>query len=143
MTLVYELIFLVLVPASLFDLWQYRVPNALCFAAFVISLIGHLDRISACGISFWLAGIIIPFSVSFIFYVCHVFGASDSKLISVIGAFLGFRAALRILVYSIFVGAIMALFKMIWRKNMFRRFRYLFQFIKSDKKTRNKNPPPH
>ena len=23
---------------------------------------------------------------------------------------------------------------------MFRRFRYLFQFIKSDKKTRNKNP---
>ena len=92
------------------------------------------------GISFWLAGIIIPFSVSFIFYVCHVFGASDSKLISVIGAFLGFRAALRILVYSIFVGAIMALFKMIWRKNMFRRFRYLFQFIKSDKKTRNKNP---
>ena len=119
MTLVYELIFLVLVPASLFDLWQYRVPNALCFAALVI---------------------IIPFSVSFIFYVCHVFGASDSKLISVIGAFLGFRAALRILVYSIFVGAIMALFKMIWRKNMFRRFRYLFQFIKSDKKTRNKNP---
>ena len=127
MTLVYELIFLVLVPASLFDLWQYRVPNALCFAALVISLIGHLDRISAGGISFWLAGIIIPFSVSFIFYVCHVFGASDSKLISVIGAFLGFRAALRILVYSIFVGAIMALFKMIWRKNMFRRFRYLFQ----------------
>ena len=122
MTLVYELIFLVLVPASLFDLWRYRVPNALCFAALVISLIGHLDRISAGGISFWLAG------------------ASDSKLISVIGAFLGFRAALRILVYSIFVGAIMALFKMIWRKNMFRRFRYLFQFIKSDKKTRNKNP---
>ena len=38
------------------------------------------------------------------------------------------------------LGAIMALFKMIWRKNMFRRFRYLFQFIKSDKKTRNKNP---
>ena len=63
MTLVYELIFLVLVPASLFDLWQYRVPNALCFAALVISLIGHLDRISAGGISFWLAGIIIPFSV--------------------------------------------------------------------------------
>ena len=54
MTLVYELIFLVLVPASLFDLWQYRVPNALCFAALVISLIGHLDRISAGGISFWL-----------------------------------------------------------------------------------------
>lgn len=38
MTLVYELIFLVLVPASLFDLWQYRVPNALCFAALVIAL---------------------------------------------------------------------------------------------------------
>ena len=56
MTLVYELIFLVLIPASLFDLWQYRVPNALCFAALVISLIGHLDRISAAGISFWLAG---------------------------------------------------------------------------------------
>ena len=44
MTLVYELIFLVLVPASLFDLWQYRVPNALCFAALVISLIGHIGR---------------------------------------------------------------------------------------------------
>lgn len=139
MTLVYELIFLVLVPASLFDLWQYRVPNALCFAALVISLIGHLDRISAGGISFWLAGIIIPFSVSFIFYVCHVFGASDSKLISVIGAFLGFRAALRILVYSILVVPLWRCLRCL-RKICFSRFRYLFQFIKSDKKTRNKNP---
>ena len=51
MTLVYELIFLVLVPASLFDLWQYRVPNALCFAALVISLgqdIGRRDFFLAC-----------------------------------------------------------------------------------------------
>ena len=62
MTLVYELIFLVLVPASLFDLWQYRVPNALCFAALVISLIGHLDRISAAGISFWLAVLYFTFA---------------------------------------------------------------------------------
>ena len=76
MTLVYELIFLVLVPASLFDLWQYRVPNALCFAALVISLIGHLDRISAGGISFWLAGIIIPFSVSFIFFAGRLWKAA-------------------------------------------------------------------
>ena len=140
MTLVYELIFLVLVPASSSIYGSTVCRMHFVFFALVISLIGHLDRISATGISFWLAGIIIPFSVSFIFYVCHVFGASDSKLISVIGAFLGFRAALRILVYSIFVGAIMALFKMIWRKNMFRRFRYLFQFIKVIKKHEIKIP---
>lgn len=63
MTLVYELNFSCSrTGIPFFDLWQYRVPNALCFAALVVSLIGHLDRISAAGISFWLAGIIIPFS---------------------------------------------------------------------------------
>lgn len=140
MSLRYELIFFVLVPASLFDLRQYRVPNTLHFAALVISLIRHLDRLGVLGISFWLLGMIIPFSVSFILYVCHVLGASDSKLISVIGAFLGYKTALRILVYSIMIGAVMALVKMIRRKNIIRRFRYLFQYMKMDKKIRRKIP---
>ena len=125
----YELIFLVLVPASLFDLWQYLVPNALHGAALIISLIRHLETQGIQGLSPWFLGILIPFLISYLLYRCHVIGASDSKLFSVIGSFLGYDAALRILFFSFFTGAVMAVAKMIVCHSAGRRFRYFFQYI--------------
>ena len=58
----YELIFLVLVPATLFDLWQYRVPNALHGAALIISLIRRLEMQGVQGLAPWFLGILIPLS---------------------------------------------------------------------------------
>lgn len=135
----YELIFLVLVPASLFDLWQYRVPNALHGAALIISLIGHLEIQGIQGLAPWFLGILIPFFCSYLLYRCHVIGASDSKLFSVIGSFLGSAAALHIIVFSIFPGAIMAVAKMLLCHSVKRRFRYFFQYYFQGKRFHQDN----
>ena len=135
----YELIFLVLVPASLFDLWQYRVPNALHGAALIISLIRRLEMQGVQGLAPWFLGILIPFIVSYWLYRCHMMGASDSKLFSVIGSFLGSTAALQILFISFFSGAAMAVAKMILCHNARRRFRYFFQYIFQGRKFRRQN----
>lgn len=125
----YELIFLVLVPASLFDLWQYRIPNVLHGAAIIISLIGRLETQGGQGFILWFLGILIPFLISYMLYRCHIIGASDSKLLSVIGSFLGSYAALYIMFLSFFAGAAMAVAKMIVHRNARRRFCYFFYYM--------------
>ena len=136
----YELIFLVLVPASLFDLWQYRVPNALHGAALITSLIRRLEMQGIQGLAPWFLGILIPFIISYMLYRCHVIGASDSKLFSVIGSFLGSTATLRIMLFSLFTGAVMAVTKMIICHSAGRRFRYFFQYISQRPKFHRCNP---
>lgn len=56
----YELLFLVLVPASLFDLWRYQVPNALHGSALIISLIRRLETQGTAGLVPWNYHSIFP-----------------------------------------------------------------------------------
>lgn len=135
-----ELIFLVLVPASLFDMWQYRVPNALHGAALMISLIGRLETQGITGLLPWFLGIILPFFICYFLYRCHMLGASDSKLFSVVGSFMGYRAVLWIMLYSLFTGAFLAVGKILLYRNGRSRFRYFFSYISQDRYNRKQNP---
>lgn len=56
-------------------------------------------------------------------------GASDIKMFSVIGSFVGLRLLCSIMVASLFLGAAMAIGKMILRNNFRSRFRRLFNFV--------------
>ena len=56
-------------------------------------------------------------------------GASDVKLLSVIGSFVGFYRICSIMAAALFFGAAMAIVKMILRKNFSRRFRRLFNYV--------------
>lgn len=124
-----ELFLLVLLPASLFDILRYKVPNALIVSALLISLIRRLEVQGLTGIYPWLTGIIIPFILCYIFYRCRMLGASDSKMFSVVGSFVGIRLLLDIMVVSLLIGAVMAVSKMILRKNFIRRFRRLSNYV--------------
>lgn len=136
----YELILLVLVPASLFDLWQYKVPNALYGAALIISLIRQIEAQGLYGICLWLAGIIIPFILCFSFVRRRMLGAADSKLFSVIGSFVGVHAILKIMLFSLFFGAILALGKLIIYRNGKARMRHLWQYMTNKKRIGNRAP---
>lgn len=140
MTPGYELVFLVLVPASLFDLWQYRVPNALHGAALIISLIRRLETEGVIGLYPWVLGILIPFFICYLLYWCHMLGASDSKMFSVIGSFTGYPIILQIMLYSLFTGAVMSVIKMTLHQNAVKRFRYFFYYVSQSKKNRKENP---
>lgn len=125
----YELLFFVLVPASLFDLWRYQVPNALHGSALIISLLRRLETQGTAGLVPWFLGIIIPFFLCYMFYRCRMLGASDSKLFSVVGSFVGGRAVLQVMVFSLFTGAVMAVVKMLLCHNGISRFRHFFQYV--------------
>lgn len=131
----YEMLLLVLVPASLFDLWQYRVPNALCGAALIISLFRQFEAEGAYGIFLWLIGIIIPFILCFYFVRRRMFGGADSKLFSVIGSFVGVGSILQIMLFSLFFGVILAVGKMIICRNGKARLLRLWHYVIQGDKT--------
>lgn len=120
---------LVLLPASLYDIWQYKVPNALLGAAFLISLIRHVDAQGFTGLYPWLAGTFVPIFLTFIFFRLRMLGASDVKLYAFVGSVLGVSAVVQVLVYSVFAGAVLAAAKIICRRNLWSRFFYLRCYI--------------
>ena len=124
----YGLLFLVLVSASLFDLWQYRVPNVLCGAALMMSLIRRFEVQGFSGIFPWLIGIIVPFILCYGFFRTRMMGAGDSKLLSVVGSFVGVSLLLKILFAALCIGAVMSLIKMVVCHNVISRFQRLFQY---------------
>ena len=137
----YGILFPVLVLASLFDLWQYKVPNALCGAALIISLITHWEEQSFYGLVLWFSGIIIPFILCYVLYCCRMLGAGDSKLLSVIGSFVGVSMLRRIMAGAIVVGAGMSVFKMLRYRNGKQRFLKLWRYIV--KCMKNRRPEPY
>lgn len=66
-----EWILLVLLPASLFDIWRYRVPNALVIAALVISLVRHVEMQGLIGVGLWFIGIIVPFFLTYFLQIAY------------------------------------------------------------------------
>ena len=127
----YELFFLVLVAASLFDLMRYQVPNVLLASAFCLSLFRLFEIQKIQFVFFCFLGIIVPFILCFIFYRCRMLGASDVKLFAVIGSFAGVQRICPIMVTALFFGAAMAVVKIIFQKNFICRFRQLFYYTKS------------
>lgn len=136
----YELIFLVLVPASLFDLWRYQVPNVLHGSALIISLIRRLETQGIAGLFPWFLGIILPFILCYFFYRCRMLGAADSKLFSVVGSFVGGRAVLQVMIVSLLAGAVMAIAKILLCQNGVSRFRHFFQYVSQSLGNRRLEP---
>lgn len=56
-------------------------------------------------------------------------GASDSKIFSVVGSFTSISLILKIMAVSLFIGAIMAVIKMILKKNFRKRFQCLWSYV--------------
>lgn len=50
-------------------------------------------------------------------------------MFSVVGSFVGIRLLFKIMVISLVIGAVMAVFKMIIRNNFIRRFRQLSNYV--------------
>ena len=123
------ILFVFLLTASLFDISRYRVPNFLLALTMIYSLFWRMKDQGFSGIGLWLLGMIVPFLICYLFYRCRMLGASDVKMFSVIGSFVGLRLLCSIIVSALFIGAAMAIVKMIIRKNFMCRFRQLFNYV--------------
>ena len=124
----FEFFLLVLLPASLFDLSRYRIPNAFLAAGLIISLIRRLELQGLNGVSPWLAGMIIPLFLYFILFRLRIFGAGDGKFLAVVGSYVGVPDVFFVLFFSLVAGAFLSLAKMLICGNFRERFACLFRY---------------
>lgn len=122
-------VFLVLLPASLFDLSRYRIPNAIPVAGLLISLIRHLELQGLNSVCPWLAGMVIPLILYFVLFRWRMFGASDGKLMAAVGSYVGVPGVFSVLFFSLLAGAILSAWKVIFCKNALERWLRLRTYV--------------
>lgn len=105
------------------------MPNALIIAALIISLVRHIDVQGFFGVYPWLTGTIVPFILTYLFYKLRMLGASDVKVFAVVGSFAGFPVCIKVMVLSVFFGAVLAIGKIIARKNLKCRLEYFIHYL--------------
>lgn len=103
--------FFIAVHAAISDMKSRKVTNKFLLSAFVVGILLRvlfLDEVADC-----LMGMLIPFIALLIPYLLGAFGASDIKLLMVLGLVLGRERIKVIIIVSIFIGGIIGVFVII------------------------------
>lgn len=124
------MIFLIYLPITLYDLYRYRIPNSLILAGYLVSLCHNICLSGMAGIGTFFLNLCIPLVVCLFFYCLRMLGAGDIKLYSLISSYYGFHFCGRVMLISLFLGAILSICKMIHEKNGIQRFQYFFQYVR-------------
>lgn len=133
-------ILVILLLATLNDLYNYKVSNKIIICGWLLGLVTNLHIDGVRGIQGWLVGGIIPLAALFILYIFRMIGASDIKLFSVVGCFFGVRFVLYSILFAFFLGAIISLFQLIKHKILFYRLQYLVNYISYTVETKQITP---
>ena len=113
--LLYGGLVIVLLISSFTDIYQRRIPNlvtgpTICAALITYCVIGGLD-----GFLFSLGGLAFGFTVFLFPYLMGGMGAGDVKLMSGVGAVLGFRHTIVACLFVAVTGGMIALGLMVYR----------------------------
>lgn len=92
-----------------YDVRYYRIPNALTLAGMAAGWIYQLYRAGPSGMFLAMKESSIIFIILFLFYCVHGLGAGDVKLLSALAIFLGLQISLKIIFYSLLIGAFLGL----------------------------------
>ena len=121
------------------DLRFGKIPNALIAAGLLCASLGSvmLPLTSGQGwmlivqnVLLTLSGTMLPVLMAWFLFRFRMIGAGDIKLLSMAGAFLGPCRAFRCVILSFLAGGVISAWLMFRRKNMFRRFSFLFCYLK-------------
>ena len=107
------LLAVVVLIAAYYDIRWRRIPNNLTYPTIIAGL--GLQTISSGfnGLSSALLGLLLGGGVFLIVYLIGGMGAGDVKLIGGVGSFLGSHAIIPAIIYTVFVGGIMAIIVLI------------------------------
>lgn len=122
---------LVLLPASLFDLSRYRIPNGILFAGLIYSLFRRLELQGWNSVSPWLMGMLIPLFLYFILFRMRMFGASDGKLMAVVGSYVGASGVWGVMLYSLIVAFLLSCGKMLLHHTLKERVAGAVDYIRA------------
>lgn len=108
----------VLIASAITDLRQRRIPNLLTYSTVFMALVAYSAAGGWEGLSYSLGGLAIGFSILFLPYLLGGMGAGDVKLMSAVGAVLGFNQTVVCFLFIAVCGGIMAVGFMIHRRNL-------------------------
>ena len=74
-------------------------------------------------------GALLPLTILFLLYYLRMLGAADLKLLSAVGGIIGPKKILVCMLYSFFLGAILAFLLLVARRSLAERLRYFFHYL--------------
>jgi prepilin peptidase CpaA len=112
------LLFLIVVPAALFDLKERRVPNWITLPGLAVAIALNSFLYETPGLWLALEGLGVAMLIYFPLYMLRGMGAGDVKLMAAIGAAAGWANWIGILFLTAIFGGIFALVLVLWRRQL-------------------------
>ncbi|MGI9273992.1 MAG: A24 family peptidase [Endozoicomonas sp.] len=131
MSLVYGVL-LLLVIATVFDLFQHRIPNMLLLSGLAVALVLQYQTAQLAGLGQAMVGLLAGFLCFLPAYLFRkVMGAGDVKLLAVVGAFIGPAAVAFSAVYTVIAGGVLALIYLTLRGGAWRTIQRYYAVARS------------
>ncbi len=104
--------------------WR-KIPNWLTYPAVPIAILLHTVADGWHGARLSLLGTALGLGILLPFVLIRSLGGGDWKLIGAMGAFFGPGRLLQVLIYTLLINGVMALFMVIWKRRVGRTLRNL------------------
>ncbi len=124
------LLLVVLAMSLYYDVKEQKIKNFITVPAAGIGLLLNILDQGYAGLILSIQGWIVPVVVLMFFYVIGTMGAGDIKLFAAIGAIMGLPFVVNSFVFSVFIGGVIAVVLLVWRRVFLERMRNLFAYFK-------------
>lgn len=125
----YVLVLILLILGLYTDTKSYKIKNSVIISFVCAGLIVNYVYSGVSGVGDWIIGFTLPILVLFILFILRMLGAGDIKLIATIGGILGIQFLIDSSIYILIAASIMALFKMLIKRNLKTRLNHFFTYL--------------
>ncbi len=112
------------------DMRSNRIPNWLTYGALVLALGCRAALGGWRSLGQGIVGLLIGGGIFFVFFIVHGMGAGDVKLMAAVGAWVGQHQTVQVLIATAFAGGALAVFYMVFYKQVGRTFRNLASLLR-------------
>lgn len=117
--------------AMIMDIFTGKIRNCFILIGFCSAISCQIFEHRMSGIANFAFGAGVAVLILFSLFALGFLGAGDVKLFAVVGGFLGARGVILCIMISFLLGAVYAVWKMVWRRNMKERFQYFCNYLKT------------
>jgi prepilin peptidase CpaA len=108
----------VAVAAAIVDVQQHRIPNVITYPAMLAGVLLRTYCFGWKGLLSAVGGFLLAGGIVFVFYAVRAMGAGDLKLLAALGAIVGPRYAVNIIIATGIAGGVLALVYVAYRGQM-------------------------
>lgn len=113
------------------DLCRYRIHNKILIPGLLCAMGYRLLTDGVQGLLLGLLSMLIPFFILYPVFCIRAFGAGDIKLMCVVACYMTPKQTCLFILASFLAGAVLSVIKMIRHKNILKRFKYFFFYLKN------------